>query len=156
MVELNFNIPYLRMICSAFSFSHQWNTEKQICQYSLLDNVYFLVNFQSCPTKVVYWGNTWKYTPSRPGPILAFPVLAQLYWDYIFQYWPSSRLSSGNSPQGELLMSPLKFLRKDSIKSGKELFQVPWFIKGLCTRHCKLAHQSQSENCASFPPHIYI
>ena len=40
---------------SAFSFSHRWNTEKQLWQYSLLDKVYFIVNFQSCQTIVIYW-----------------------------------------------------------------------------------------------------
>ena len=63
---------------SAFSFSHRWNTEKQLWQYSLLDKVYFLVNFRNCHTRVVYWGNTGKYTPSRAGPILEKPVLALL------------------------------------------------------------------------------
>ena len=53
-------------------------------------------------------------------PILAFPVLPQLYWEYIFQYWPSSRLWRGsfeNSPQGGLLMSPLNFLSTRSYKT---------------------------------------
>ena len=52
-------------------------------------------------------------------PILAFSVLPQLYWEYIFQYWPSSRLWCGsfeNSPQGGLLMSPLNFLSTRSYK----------------------------------------
>ena len=45
--------------------------KKKLWQYSLLDKVYFLVNFQNSQTRVVYWGNMGKYTPSRAGPILA-------------------------------------------------------------------------------------
>ena len=58
--------------------------EKKLWQYSLLDQLYFLVNFQNSHTRVVCWGNTGKYTPSRAGPIVAFAVLAKLYWEFIF------------------------------------------------------------------------
>ena len=37
--------------------------------------MYFLLNFQNCHTRVVYWGNEGKHIPSRVG---------------LFQYWPSS------------------------------------------------------------------
>ena len=103
----------LGSVYCTFSFNHRWNTELPLWQYSLLDKVYFLVNFHNSHTRVVYWGNKRKYTPSWAGPLLAFPVLAQLYWEYIFPYWPSCRLwcgSFGNSPQGGLLMSTLNFL----------------------------------------------
>ena len=33
---------------------------------------------------------------SRAGPILEKPVLAQLYWEYIFPYCPSRRLWCGS------------------------------------------------------------
>ena len=108
--------------------------KKQLWQYSLLDKVYFLVNFQNSYTRVVYWGNTGKYTPSRAGPILAFPVLAQLYWEYIFQYWPSSRLWRGsfeNSPQGGLLMSPLNFLSTRSYKTWPRISSSAMGYKGI-------------------------
>ena len=94
--------------------------EKKLWEYSLLDKVYFLVNFQKSHTRIVYRGNTGKYTPDRAGSILAFPVLAKLYWEHIFQYWPSTRLWRGsfeNSPQGGLLMSPLNFLITRSYKT---------------------------------------
>ena len=62
----------------AFSFSHQWNTEKQLWQYSLLDKVFVLVNFQT-PTP-----------ESSTGAIREniLPVELGQYW--LFQYWPSS------------------------------------------------------------------
>ena len=119
---------------SSFSFSHRWNTEKQLWQYSLLDKVYFLGNFQNSHTRVVYWGNTGKYTPSRAGSILVFQVLAQLYWEYIFQYWPSSQLwrdSFENSPQGGLLMSPLDFQSARSFKTWPRIFSSAMGYKGI-------------------------
>ena len=117
-----------------FSNTFQWNTEKQLWQYSLLEKVYFLVSFQNFHNRVVYWGNTGKYTPSRAGPILAFPVLAQLYWEYIFQYWPSSRLWRGsfeNSTQGGLLMSPLNFLSTRSYKTLPRISSSAMCYKGI-------------------------
>ena len=116
-------------------FSAENNLKKKN-KGSLLDKMYFLVNFQNCQTRVVYWGNTGKYTPSRAGPILAFPVLSQLYTEYIFQYWPGIWLWRGcfeNLQQGGLLMSPLSFLITRFYKSGQEFLQVPWVIKELCS-----------------------
>ena len=60
----------------------EYNNNKKLWQYGLLDKMYFLVNFQNSHSRVIYWVNTGKYTPSRAGPILAFPVLAQLYLEY--------------------------------------------------------------------------
>ena len=118
----------------SFSFCHRWNTEKQLCQYSLPDKVYFLVNFQNSHTRVVYWGNTGKHPPSKAGSILAFPVLGQLYWEYIFQYWPSSRLWRGsiqNLPQGGLLMSPLNFPSSRSYKTWPRISSSAMGHKGI-------------------------
>ena len=90
------------------------NPSVQPLWYSLLDKVYYLVNYQSCHTRVVYWGNTRKYASSRAGPILAFPVLAQLYGSIFSSIDPpSSQFWQGsfeNLRQGELLMSPIIFL----------------------------------------------
>ena len=112
-----------------FSFSHRWNTELQLWQYSLLGKVYFLVNFQNS-----HWGNTGKYTPSRAGSILTLSVLAQLYWEHIFQYWPSSRLWRGsfeNLPLGWLLMSPLNFLSTRSYKIWPRISSSAMGYKGI-------------------------
>ena len=55
-----------------------------------------VVNFQTCHARVRYWANSGKYTPSIAGPILEKPVLAQLYWEYIFPYCPSRQLWYGS------------------------------------------------------------
>ena len=59
---------------------------KTMEKYILLDKMYFLVNLWSCHTRVLYWFNTVKYTPSRASPKLTFPVLGQLYRVYILQF----------------------------------------------------------------------
>jgi hypothetical protein len=58
--------------------------------------VHPVANFQSCHARFGYWVNTGKYTPSRAGPILEKPVLTQLYWEYIFPYYPSRQLWCGS------------------------------------------------------------
>ena len=62
----------------SFSFSHRWNTAKHLWQHSLLDKVYFLVNFQNSHTRVVSWA-LWENI---------LPVELCQYW--LFQYWSSS------------------------------------------------------------------
>ena len=96
--------------------------------------MYFLVNFLNSHTRVVYWGNMAKYTPSRAGPTQAFPVLAQLYWEFFFQYCPSSWLWRGsfeNWPQGELLMSPLNFLSTRSYITRQRISSSAMSYKGI-------------------------
>ena len=96
--------------------------------------MYFLVILKSSQARVLNWGNTGKYTPSRAGPILAFPVLAQLYWEYIFQYWPSSRLWHGsfeNSSQGGLLMPPLNFISTRSYQTWPRISSSGMGNKGI-------------------------
>ena len=39
------HIHFFVLLYRTFSFSHRWNTEEQLWKYSLLDKVYFLVNF---------------------------------------------------------------------------------------------------------------
>ena len=83
--------------------------------------MYFLVNFHNSYTCFVY---------TR----LAFPVLAQLYWEYFFQYWPSSRLWHGSFEilqQGGLLMSPLNFLSTRSYKTWPRISLRAMVYKGI-------------------------
>ena len=87
---------------SAFSFSHRWNTEKQLWQYSLLDKVYFLVNLKSCHARVLNWAIRENIHPVE---------LAQYG---IFPYWASStgRIFSRIAQLRTLALQLLRFTRK--------------------------------------------
>ena len=92
------------------------------------DKVYFLVNLWSCHARVLYWVNTVKYTPSRASPILTFPVLSQLSWEYILQRTSNSEVGLSPQPitfeknnQFLLILHYIFFFKAVSTNTGKTL-----------------------------------